>query len=148
KLGNAKMEDVAPKKPVKIGESWPLDMAALKALGGDVPFPIDEKKGKMTGKLTRAYTKDGKQWGVIALDFDLVIDSAAAAPPPGKGKAAGGSTTGTLKITGTLDAVIDGSARDGTMTMNVKMDMSGKDGPNEMKLAADMVVTKTVKTVK
>src|SRR5262249_16913929 len=82
---------------------------------------------------------------VIALDCDLAIDTTKA---PAKGKEKDpGSTTGSLKMTGTFDTVIDGTSREGTLSMNIKMDIVAKQGPAEFKIAGDMVMTKTIKPV-
>ena len=56
-------DELLPKKPVKVGESWTVDLVALKRLSGNTSLPIDMPKSKLTAKLTRAYTRDGKQWG-------------------------------------------------------------------------------------
>ncbi len=141
KTDKQNINEVLPKSAVKVGESWPIELAALKALMGALPYPVDVSRSKLSGKLTRAYTKDGKQWGVVALEFDLVIDSAVA--PVGKGVA-----TGTMKIDGTFDAVIDGSSREGTHKLTVKLNVTGKEGPVEVKVVADMTNEKTVRPVK
>lgn len=140
KQDRGSLDDLMPKKPVKVGESWTVDWSALKSIGGDMPFAIDKTKSTLTGKLTRAYTKDGKQWGVITFDMNLAIDPAAA-----KGK---GTATGSVKANGTFDVVIDGSSRDGTLKMNLNMNVTGKEGAMEAKIVADMVQEKTVKTLK
>ena len=132
-----RIEAMLPKKAVKVGESWPIDPEAVKSLGSEIPF--DATKSKMTGKLTGAYTKDGKQWGIIAFDFDLVVAS------PEKAKQ---SVSGTIKINGTLDAVIDGTASEGTMKTTIKMNVISKEGGGELKIVADMTQEKTIKTVK
>jgi hypothetical protein len=137
KPSKTKSADFLPKKAVKVGESWTLDEATLKAFGAEVPFALDLSKSKMTGKLTRVYTKDDKQWGVIALDFDLVLDPNA-----------GPKYVGAIKLSGTLDAVVDGSARDGTVTMHIKITVTGGGAGQELKVVADAVSTKTVKTLK
>ena len=136
-----KIDELLPKGAVKVGESWTVEPAAIKALGGDIPFPIDETKSKITGKLTRAYTKDGKQWGVLTLDCDLVLAPGAG----GKGP----SMNGTIKLVATIDTVIDGSSREGTSTMNIKMDVGAKGTKEgDVKITGDMVQTKTVKNAK
>jgi hypothetical protein len=134
------IEELLPKNPVKIGEPWNIDPAALESLGGGDSFPIDAAKSKMTGKLTKVYTKDGKQWGVIAFDLDVVLD-----PNAKKGK---GSASGTFKVNGTFDAVIDGSSQDGTLKLNMKMDVTGKEDDFELKMSGDVVEEKTVKSLK
>lgn len=138
----SKLQGLLPKSPVKVGETWNVELAAVKNLLSAMPFTFDESKSKTTGKLTRAYTQDGKPWGAITFDFDLTVDPKTVAGPKG------GEANGTIKITATLDGVIDGSAPDGTMKMTVKMDLFGKEQGKDMKMTADMTRTKTVKTVK
>lgn len=138
----SKIQGLLPKSAVKVGETWTVDMATIKNLLPGMQFAFDESKSKTTGKLTRAYTQDGKPWGTIAFDFDMAVDPKGGAGPKG------GEANGTVKITATLDAVIDGSAPDGTMKMTAKMDVTGTEPGKVMKASADMTRTKTVKTVK
>ncbi|VTR95462.1 unnamed protein product [Gemmata massiliana] len=140
KANAGKIDDFLPKSAVKVGESWTIDPAGVKALGA-IPLPIDLARSKITGKLDRVYTKDGKPWGVVSLDCDLAVGSAAGAPGMG-------SATGTIKMTGGFDTVIDGSSREGTMTLSTKMDAVIKDVRGEMKIAVDMTATKTVQNAK
>ncbi len=140
KANAGKIDDFLPKSAVKVGESWTVDPAGVKALGA-IPLPIDLARSKITGKLTRAYTKDGKPWGAVSLDCDLAVGSGAGAPGMG-------GATGTIKMTGGFDAVIDGSSREGTMTMSTKMDAVIKDVRGEMKVTVDMTATKTVQNAK
>lgn len=139
---DGKVQDLLPKTAVKVGESWNVDPDAVRGLLSGLPFGIDAAKSKMTGKLVKAYTQDGKPWGSIAFDFALVIDPKPTAGPKG------GSASGTIKITAALDAVIDGSAPDGTMKMTINADVTGKEPGKEMKMTADTTRTKTVKSVK
>ncbi len=74
KANAGKIDDFLPKSAVKVGESWTIDPTEVKALGA-MPLPIDLARSKITGKLTRVYTKDGKPWGAVSLDCDLAVGS-------------------------------------------------------------------------
>ncbi len=49
------INELLPKTAV-IGDSWPLELAAVKSGLGGSGIPVDAAKSKMTGKLARAYT--------------------------------------------------------------------------------------------
>lgn len=106
-----KLDDLLPKDAVKAGEEWTAPLAAIHALIGKMDYNVDKDKSRVTGKLVRAYTKDGHQWGVIELKIQMVINPAAKGPP----------LSGTINGDATLDAVIDGSVN----ARSVKMDMDG-----------------------
>jgi len=113
--GQGNIEAMLPKTPVKVGEQWTVDLSAIKALAGNLPFAYHKDKSSITGKLLRAYTKDGRQWGVIEWKIVVVFDTVATNGSP---------IRGSLPSTVTMDAVIDGSARAGktTITMQGKVD--------------------------
>ncbi len=139
---DAKMQDLLPKSAVKVSESWTVGPTAIEGLLTGVPFGIANSKSAATGKLIRAYTQDGKQWGVIEFSFDLIVD-----PKSGKGTN-DGELNGTIRVSGTLDAVVDGSSPDGTIKMTVRVDVTGKEPGKEARVTADATRTKTVKSVK
>jgi hypothetical protein len=70
------------------------------------------EKSKITGKLVRAYKKDGRQWGVIEGKIALVY------APPGKG---------TMDTDVTYDIVIDGSVQAGMVRMTTKSTRENRD---------------------
>ncbi|MBY0461190.1 MAG: hypothetical protein K2V38_28030, partial [Gemmataceae bacterium] len=124
------LQVLLPKQPVKIGEPWAIEASAVQSFLGGMPFVVDPAKSKATGKLTKAHQQDGRAWGAVAFDFDLAVT--------GEGGAAG-----TVKLTGTLDAVTDGSSPDHTLTMTLTANVA--DGPN--RLTAEVTRTRTVKAV-
>lgn len=140
KKGN-ELDVFLPKNPVKVGDTWTVDPEKLKSFTGGLASAADKSKSTYTCKLTRAYTKDGKQWGVIAFDFDMPVDVAQAS----KGREAG---TGSIKFTGTLDAVIDGSAPDHTLKGTMKASFSNPTKGAEAKGTTEMTIEHSVKTVK
>lgn len=127
-------DQLLPKQAVKVGESWALDAAAMKMFGGGMGGDIDAAKSKFTCKLARVYTNDGKQWGVIEFELDLVPNSKA-------------DGTGSIKIAGKFDAVLDGSARDGTMTATLNGSFSGNQKGKAIGGTLSGNVEKSLKTV-
>ena len=107
-----------PKAAVKLGEEWAVDLAAIKALAGNMPFPYHKDKSKITGKLLRAYSKKGQQWGVIEWKIEIVFDTVATNGSP---------ITGSLPSTVTVEGVIDGSSRAGKTTMTMKGTIDHRD---------------------
>jgi hypothetical protein len=110
-----------PKKAVRVNETWKIDPEGLKALskgeGDEIPVDLDKAVG--TGKLVRAYQKDGRQFGVIEFRMDLPLKGTI-----GKEKltvAAGTKMTMQIK----LDGCIDGQASDAMAEFTAKMDLTG-----------------------
>ncbi len=127
-----RLEALLPKAPVKVGEEWAADPAAVAALAesmtADVPAALDRGRSGLTGKLVKAYQKDGRQWGVV--EFRLRMEFA-----PG----------GTAAADATLDAPIDGSARAGTLKWTLKGTLTTKDPKRgEVTLTVDGAREQTV----
>jgi hypothetical protein len=117
KSDKVKPEDMMPTNPVKVGEAWEVDFAKVKALTGELPFALDKDKSKFTGKLARAYKKDGQQWGVIEFRIVMTVTPGKKGPP----------LSGTITADITLDTAIDGSVHAGSMKMTQKGTLSAKD---------------------
>jgi hypothetical protein len=63
-----------PRKAVKLNETWKFDVAPLaKGFSGDGKIEIDDAKSTGTGRLAKAYTKNGKQYGVIELTITFPV---------------------------------------------------------------------------
>jgi hypothetical protein len=97
-----------PKNAVTVGASWKLDKDGLKTLlsqeSGD--FKIDAANSSGTGKLVKAYKKDGKQYGVIQFDIEAPLESFM-----GQAFEKGAKINTSLN----LDVCIDGSEDSGTL---------------------------------
>jgi hypothetical protein len=116
---------ILPKNPVKVNDSWKVDMEPFikdAAKGGELE--LDPKRSKGTVTLVKAYKKDGKQYGEMKVALTLGIKTL------GKGEqklTADEGTVATLEFL--LDGCIDGSVNNGThkgtMEMNVKASVSG-----------------------
>jgi hypothetical protein len=127
--------DFLPDKPVKLNETWTVDAAKVaKAFEAGGPLGLDAKATRITGKLTKVYTKDGRRFGTLDLDItlgvkELRVDGQEIAMKPGS----------TIRATMTLDVCIDGSAHTGTEKGTMTFDLKG-DIPN-----GSLAVTGTAK---
>jgi hypothetical protein len=135
-----RIEALLPGEPVKVGDEWPVDRAVLRAFGEMSP-DVDFEKSTLKARLARAYTLDGKQWGQIAFDIDLVID-----PDITGGKIRG--LEGTRKLSGTFDVVIDGTSRDNILKVTVKAALAGRHKATETKSEIEETIEKSVRMVK
>jgi hypothetical protein len=98
---------VLPKKPVKVGDKWAVDTKLLATILGKEGMEIDADKSKGDGTLTKAYKKDGAQFGVVDVTMKLAIKSVA-------GLTFEKPATGDLTVK--LDFAIDGSSPAGSET--------------------------------
>jgi hypothetical protein len=115
---NWKLDQNLPKNPVKVGDTWNVDFAAIAAIGGGPQTKYDKDKSKFTGKLAKVYKKDGRLWGVVELKINLVMDTVAPNGSPIKGE---------VNTNTTFEIVIDGSARMGTMKMTLDSAIDDRD---------------------
>jgi hypothetical protein len=115
-----KMEDLLPKTPVKVNDSWTVEQEALKRFASSLDMNLDVGKSSITGKLTKAYTRGGVQWGVLEYKIDLTV----LPEKPGKGPSGGGKLVGDM----TLDTPIDGSSHQGSMKATMKATLNAPDG--------------------
>jgi hypothetical protein len=120
---------ILPGRPVKVGESWTIDPAALGDLPGKAAV-VDSARAE--GKLVRIYDKDGKPFGVLELTVHRSL------------KALGGLTfnpPGVQEKTCRLDAAIDGSGTAGLLTSVSRL--TGTASLDEMgkKLSAEVAWT-------
>jgi hypothetical protein len=121
-----------PKKAVKVNETWKVDTDELiKALDKDTksPFPVDKSKASGTGKLLRAYKKDGRQFGVFDIQIDMPLKGEF---PLGKDQGAPVQEGSKMTMRFKGDACIDGSSSDSEGEMSMDIDLvatfKGPDG--------------------
>lgn len=127
-----------PKESVAVGGSWQIDVPAfLKAvLRGEQAEAMtwDDKKAKGTGKLVKAYKKDGKQYGVMAFTLDVPLKEINAG---GQKMELESGAKMTLRIE--MDACIDGSdssrSFNGGMNMELSATIKDAGGTPQAKLA-------------
>ena len=130
---NEQLEKVfLPQKPVKVDETWKIDPDALvKAFSKDSkqPFPVDKSKVAGTGKLLRAYKKDGKQYGVLNVKIDMPLKGDF---PLGPGQAApikdGSKMTLRVEVDGCIDGTASDAVADMTMEADIVATIKGPDG--------------------
>ncbi len=137
-------EDFLPTKPVKLNETWKIDIAKLaKSFGSETPFELDEDASKASGKLVKAYKKDGKQFGVVEIRIDFA---------PTAFKAGGDSIPlkkgSKLGLLITIDACIDGTVGDGEAKMSANIFVEGEIPNGSLKLVSESKLTETGREIK
>jgi hypothetical protein len=100
-----------PGKAVKEGDTWKISGKAVATYLGD---EWDASGSKGTGKLVRAYKKDGKVYGVLQFDYE------SATKPQEK------AWSVKLKVSRTVDTPIDGSSTDARETIKLTLIQSRK----------------------
>ena len=119
-----------PRKAVKVNEPWKFDVAPLaKAFSGDGKIEIDDAKSSGAGRLTKAYTKNGRQFGVIELTINLPVthmvhDGNRTATKEGK-----------LTIKLQADACIDGTLDEFRLTAGLGGGLRAEVNANNMDLS-------------
>jgi len=121
KKDDVDMEELMmPKKPVKVGDTWDVDLKAVEKMFGD-EMVIDKDKSKVTGKLVKVYDKDKAKFGVIEYTIALPIASLAV-----MGQTLPTTDGSKLKVTLSVDGCIDGTVYGGTTTGKVEGDLGMK----------------------
>ena len=101
-------EHFLPRRAVKLNETWKFDVAALaKGFAGDGKIEIDETKSTGTGKLIKAYTKNGHQYGVVELT--IVFPVTHFIDKDKRTAVKEGKITLTLQADGCIDGAVDDS---------------------------------------
>jgi hypothetical protein len=130
KLNDEMLEKLLlPGKAVKVGETWKVDAGQIeKALGEGAEMEFTPGKTKATGKLLKAYKKDGRQYGVIRLHLRLAPKSVT-----GDGIKVALQPNSYVTIEVTMDGCIDGSSTNYTATFgadgNMQALMPSPDNP-------------------
>jgi hypothetical protein len=139
--GRGEVRDIMfPKKAVNPGEEWRVDGKELaKALGEQGPT-FAEGGISASGRLTKAYKKDGKQFGVIEFNF--------AAPLTGLGPKNPVTVKDgkmTMKLTG--DGCIDGTAATGKSNIRMALELTGSTMGVDLKVAVENTEDRTVEAL-
>jgi hypothetical protein len=102
--------DFLPKQPVRLNESWSVDVALyMKGAEGNAAMIYDVPAAKFTAKLTRVYQKGKSQFGIIEFQLDLPVKAGFEVE---KGYTL---QEGRAVMKGTYDGCIDGSLFAGTV---------------------------------
>src|SRR5262245_25048219 len=113
-------EHFVPKTPVKVGDTWKIDMAPLaKDSAGELEMDADKSSG--TAKLIKLYDKGGHKFGTIELTLDLAGNKIGEEGGQSIELKAGSKLTATA----VMDVCIDGTAAGGSSKMTVKGDFGG-----------------------
>ncbi len=99
-----------PGKPVRVGEAWVVDARKIAdKWGKDFGGEVDTARAQVTGKLLRAYEKNGQQWGTVEVSIDLPFKSMRGLTL---------AEPGTFSFKAVMDTAIDGSAAAGVMRIS------------------------------
>jgi hypothetical protein len=134
-------EPFLPRKAVKVNEPWKYDVAALaKAFSADGKTVIDEARSTGTGRLVKAYSKDGRQFGAIelAMEFPVthLVDKDNNTKTPTK--------QGKITIKLQADTCIDGTLGESRLMGTVHGDIRADVNANNMDLSIVITVRATV----
>jgi hypothetical protein len=133
-------EDFLPGKPVKVGETWKIDVTKVAAEMSEGGMVIDDQKSTASGKLTKVYDKGGKKFGVIEVTMDLVATTLKSGPQEVPLK------DSKLTLALVLDGCIDGTEATGSGKMSMKGKLSG-DVMNVAQIVVDVDVGMVGNTV-
>ena len=113
-------EHFLPARPVKVGDTWKIDVGPLaKDAAGELDVDADKSSG--TAKLVKVYDKGGHKYGVIEVTLDLAVNKLGG----GGGQEIELKAGSKMTATATMDIAIDGSAVSGSAKMTVKGDFAG-----------------------
>jgi hypothetical protein len=106
---------VLPKGPVKVGQSWKIDMPKIVAeFAKQGEMALDADKATGNGTLVKAYKKNGQQYGEMKFKMEMPVMSI------GKGNQQLKFMAGAkIAMDLTLDGCIDGTADAGLMKMKM-----------------------------
>jgi len=117
-------EDFLPKDAVKVGDSWKVAAdkteKMFKALGDD-KMKVDVKKSAVSGKLLKAYMKDGAQFGTLELTIDVFVTEIDLG-----GQFAATKAGSKMSIKAIIDTCIDGSVNFEDGKLEVKIDLTAE----------------------
>jgi hypothetical protein len=137
---NAEIEKLMlPKKAVKPGETWKLDLEPILAnlfKSGEMEFHT--KKATGTGKLLKAYKKDGRQFGEIRYDVTVPLKAMGKVPTQLVFND-GAKMTMELK----LDTCIDGTSEAGTIQVRVVLVGTASTGDATVRLDVQSLLNGT-----
>jgi hypothetical protein len=136
--------DFLPGKPVKVGETWKVDVAKAAADLAEGGMVIDEKASKADGKLVKVYDKDGAKFGVIEVKMDLSVTKIK--PPVGDEIPLKDGSKVAIDLT--IDACIDGTKTTGGGKMAMKGALAGEVMGSALKFDLDVKVDGTTTEVK
>jgi hypothetical protein len=138
---NADLEKLLlPKGAVKAGGTWKLDMEPilndLFKKGGELEFHTAKATG--TGKLVKAYKKDGRQFGEIRYQLTMPLKTIGKVPTQ---MTFNDGAKMSMEIT--MDVCIDGTSEAGAMNMRASLVGTATSGDTTVRLDILSVTTGT-----
>ncbi|OWK43319.1 hypothetical protein [Fimbriiglobus ruber] len=134
-------EDFLPGKPVKLNESWTVDIdKVVKSFENSGVFTLRPEQTKVTGKLTKVYEKNGRQYGLITLDIVLAVKEMKS-----DGNEIPIKAGSTLKAVITIDGCIDGSSHSGVDDTELTIDLTGEIPNGTIAIKGKAKIHKTTK---
>jgi hypothetical protein len=115
-------QDFLPGKPVKVGETWTVDVLKASAELADGGLVIDKDKSKANGKLVKVEDKGGRKFGQIVVTMDLTVSKIKPKDQPEIPLKDGSKLAIEVLMTG----CIDGTEATGGGTMTMKGDLTGE----------------------
>lgn len=105
-----------PGKPVAVGDSWEIDGKKFAKVFGEeekITKMLDLDHVKSTGKLVKAYKKDGRQFGILEYRFEIPVKALEGEHPCREGAM--------MEMSMNVDGCIDGTADadSGVFTMKI-----------------------------
>lgn len=116
-----------PSKPVKVGDTWDLDLKKGLEASRVNDNSIDLKKSSFTGKLLKAMKKDGVLWGTVEFEERLALTQL-----PGGGMSLAVEPGSEMTLKTTVETCLDGTLPGGTVEVaaglhaSAKLPMDGK----------------------
>ena len=138
-----RIEDLLPKKAVKINEKWEIDIKLMIMELETSGLEVDPKNSKAAGKLLKTYSKDKQLFGVIEFDMDVTVTSLKQGGMEITAKA--GSK---LVIHTKLETAIDGSKSEQTVNRTIDSEIRTEVGGTEVAVTAHIENKDVSKPVK
>jgi hypothetical protein len=123
-----------PKTAVKINEVWEVDRDVIRKKARRSTESIDPEKSKLTGKLLKAYTSAGKQWGVIEWTLVMVFSGPQKKGMPDR-----------VTMTITLEGPIDGSKGEIKRTRRASLTLEEETPDGTVKAKSDHTDVETIR---
>jgi|GEM_PF-3437854 len=108
-----------PKKPVKVGETWMLDIAPIaKNYARTTPVPLDQAKARGQGKLVKVYPQGGREFALIEVEIEIPLKTG----PQGAMTVMEGSK---LSLKQKIDGAFDGKFGTQVFESQMNLDIEG-----------------------
>ncbi len=131
---------VLPDRPVRVNETWDLDVPrVVRVLGRVGKLDIDPSGATARARLTQVYQQDRRRFAVVDAAVELPLRSL----PQGPGRQAllpGSRITLQLQINGCIDGSAEMTAVQVTVQVQRAMAVGGPSGPGTMRLVSQSTI--------